>query len=603
MLDFLPEEKVRILRDYPPLWDFLEKKRLSRKEQKIFIENWNVFKDELREKGITEDDFYLLLLNKKHNSFILDLSYFDLGLLEDYYKKKTHIDFEFISPYAHNYKPTTTELANKEMIGLVLGLFFKKKFPESIHCVLFDDYNSDNSHHGEKVLLRLLEKESREKYGQPSIIDEERIIYESHKIKPAEEMIAVMKESTSKNRFSIKEKRDGSIWFNFKTKPRDTSGSRLTEWFRERFGSDSILLKAKNGKYTCEMLDSATFWGKDPFLGIDNKEIFHVIGLPFDYITQQQRVRKILVALGYDGSKHQNIFFNPNIKPEVIMKALIEELRKKKKTQEGAMGKIGPLKRKEYTPWENFDPWEYANRNYGRGVLPEDRIIIQAVSKAFTKMGVKLSQFESVADIGAGPNLYPAMLLAPFVKDSGFIKLIEYSLPNIQYLKVVLNPNARGQAMIHRRAWEEYGRHIEKICGEQYKGVFERVQRLVKVEAGNIYGLYPKQFDAISSYFVTESITDNLDKFQSALNSAVNSLRPRGVFMIAHMLESKGYHAGVGTHFPAISLTISDLERAYSNTGATFRDFNITEAYASKGEKKPREGYHGMVVVTGQRAP
>ena len=253
----------------------------------------------------------------------------------------------------------------------------------------------------------------------------------------------------------------------------------------------------------------------------------------------------------------------------------------------------------EYTPWDKFDPLEYTKRNY-ENMLPEDKIIIKSVIQAMKKYGIKEGQFENVADIGAGPNLYPSMLLAPYVKDKGKISLIEYAVSNREYLEKILGDDPQGEYLEHQQNWIKYGETIESMSDAKYEGIFEEVKNKVEIKAGSIYDLPREEYSAVSSFFCAESITDKPEEFKKALDSLIDSLKPGGIFIVAHMVGSEGYYAGEGTKFPAINLTEEDLNRSYGSM-ESIADFHLERAEAGEGEKKAREGYHGMAVVIGRK--
>jgi len=258
---------------------------------------------------------------------------------------------------------------------------------------------------------------------------------------------------------------------------------------------------------------------------------------------------------------------------------------------------ISKKETEQYTSWDKFDPLEYAKRNY-ENMLPEDKIIIESVSKAIKEYGIKKNQFENAADVGAGPNLYPAMLLSPYVK--GKIDLIEYSSSNRQYLEKVLGNNPQGEYLEHKENWIKYSKIIESMSEEDNKDSFDKTKDKIAIKAGSIYDLPQKQYSAVSSFFCTESITDKPKEFQKALESLMSSLRPGGLFVVTHMVGSEGYYAGEGTKFPAVNFSEDDLKRAYQSIDV-ISDFHLERAEASAGEKKAREGYHGMAVVIGHK--
>jgi hypothetical protein len=62
------------------------------------------------------------------------------------------------------------------------------------------------------------------------------------------------------------------------------------------------------------------------------------------------------------------------------------------------------------------------------------------------------------------------------------------------------------------------------------------------------------------------------------------------------MVKSKGYYAGKGTKFPAVNLSIEEIEDAYRKI-ARVKIFLV----GHKGVKPARKGYAGMALVVGKK--
>lgn len=246
---------------------------------------------------------------------------------------------------------------------------------------------------------------------------------------------------------------------------------------------------------------------------------------------------------------------------------------------------------KEYTPWAEFDVEEYVTRNYGERLLEEDHLIIREVITALKESGIPLRSLHHVADVGAGPNFYPAMLLAPYVSDDGDIDLVEFAPPNRAYAETVISGEDRQGPLAG--TWDKFEDDMAQE-GPQWQGSLREARSKAKVLDGNIYDLPEGEYDAISSYFVSESITDDPEKFDEAVRSLVGAVKPGGFIMVAHMLGSEGWPAGEGTDFPALPVTVEDLERVYGDLA----DVEVVQVSATP---EAREGYHGMAIVVGRR--
>jgi hypothetical protein len=268
-----------------------------------------------------------------------------------------------------------------------------------------------------------------------------------------------------------------------------------------------------------------------------------------------------------------------------------------------------------FTPWDQFDPIEYVRRNYGL-ILPEDRKIIKFVIGQLKRYGITPGvNLHRVADIGAGPNFYPSMIMAPLLDQrGGIIDLIEYAQPNRDFLDKLMglsDPIYRNQTrygdqqVIHtHEPWHQFSLLIHGCYKTSAVNPFRKARESARVIEGSIYQLstYERsfQYDLVSSYFVAESITADLEECMGAIYSVVHAARPDGgVFVIAFMLGSEGYPAGVGTNFPAVSLTVKDLRKIFSSMSGI--DYKVVSITSKEDEPKARDGYHGMAVAIGRR--
>ena len=80
--------------------------------------------------------------------------------------------------------------------------------------------------------------------------------------------------------------------------------------------------------------------------------------------------------------------------------------------------------------WSDFDADEYWKINYA-SVLPEDAEIIRYASEFLIEPAGHPLTLKRAVDVGAGANLYPALLMLPWAEH---IVFTEYASPNIHWL-------------------------------------------------------------------------------------------------------------------------------------------------------------------------
>lgn len=235
-----------------------------------------------------------------------------------------------------------------------------------------------------------------------------------------------------------------------------------------------------------------------------------------------------------------------------------------------------------FSDWQDFDPEEYSRRNYLNAILPEDQSIVRFVAK-YLNDNCSEGQFKSVIDVGAGPNLYPALTIAPFVASGGNLILADPVLENRDFLS---------KAIARLDEWSEFTKLLRSTYPSRYSSAF--LPKGVLVDDVDIYNLPKNSFDCVMSFFVAESITDSLDMVRQAIGSLKASLKPGGVLITAHTTGAIGYFAGLSTNFPATPISISDIESFYEGLKKVcIKTVHQDNNYA------PMKSYKGMVIAAG----
>jgi hypothetical protein len=245
----------------------------------------------------------------------------------------------------------------------------------------------------------------------------------------------------------------------------------------------------------------------------------------------------------------------------------------------------------KFDSFQNFDPYEYAMRNYGGDeALKEDRDICKILSFALPQLGIRDA---AVAEIGPGSNLYPSALFAPFAKS---IELLEFAKPNRDYLQAFFNGTL---PQGHVDIWPKFERYMQEGGGQMYNEVFAGLQQAaqngqVTIKAGNIFKLPKKKWTLSAQFFVDDSISIYRSDYREAVASMCGSIIDEGLVVSGNMLNDKshvGYNAGDDKIFPNISQNVLELKQAYTDNGMYSLVIPLGDT------RKAREGYHGMVLT------
>ena len=244
-----------------------------------------------------------------------------------------------------------------------------------------------------------------------------------------------------------------------------------------------------------------------------------------------------------------------------------------------------PSVRNDAVAWSDFDAGEYWKINYA-SVLPEDAEIIRFASKFLIEAFDGHSGRKRAVDVGAGANLYPALLMLPWAEH---IVFTEYASPNIHWLSENLTP-APGEWQ-----WQPFWDLVADLPG--YRAVEQPRRRLAdvhEIRTLSIFDLPPRTWDLGSMFFVADGMTEDEAEFESAVRAFLGALLPGAPFMMAFMEGSTGYDVD-GKSFPAVKVTPRSLDALLADLPVTGTSLLRTDSSI----QRLRPGYDAMLLVTG----
>jgi hypothetical protein len=242
-------------------------------------------------------------------------------------------------------------------------------------------------------------------------------------------------------------------------------------------------------------------------------------------------------------------------------------------------------------PWNMFSPHDYWRRNYSK-LQAEDREIIRRVSHFLISALGGAPPVRRAIDVGAGTNLYPALLMLPWTEQ---ILLADFSKSNVDWLH---DQVADGSV---RWAWRRFWREMrEEKCYSDVSRPRTRLRQACGQELGyagveqlSVFDLPKARWNLGTMFFVAESITEDPEEFRAAVAAFVGALTPGAPFAAAFMAESDGYPVD-GTHFPALPITPDDISRQLTELDVREPSVELLET-----SHRVRDGYAGMIVATG----
>ena len=245
-------------------------------------------------------------------------------------------------------------------------------------------------------------------------------------------------------------------------------------------------------------------------------------------------------------------------------------------------------------PWDEFDSERYYERNYLEMHEVDARIL--RVTRDFFVRAYAEDRPERPwrgIDVGTGANLYPALSLLPFCER---IRLHEWSKHNVDWLSGEISGG-------FREAWDQFWGVLTER--EPYAAVPDprgRFEAMTEIVWGSVFELLPERivqiggpWDVGTMYFGAESMTEDEDEFQRAVEYFLRALNPGAPFATAFMKNSEGYPVG-GVKFPAVKV---DAEKVSKHLDSLVYDFEVQEV---EPDLTLRHGYEGMLIATGRRS-
>jgi hypothetical protein len=242
-------------------------------------------------------------------------------------------------------------------------------------------------------------------------------------------------------------------------------------------------------------------------------------------------------------------------------------------------------------PWDEFDTTDYVKHNYTM-LRDDDRQIVCFVRDFFSTVPL-VDQARGI-DVGAGPNLYPALTMLPLCQE---ITLWERSEPNVEWLQAELDRLSEATSWSESSAaWGECWRvlRVNPTYG-RVESPRKELKRKARTENESVFDLPAAEWDIGTMFFVAESISEEWAEFQKAAHRFVRALKPGAPFAAAFMSGSRGWE--VGDHrFPSVYVGEDDVRRCLAVVADGVRTHVVSSA------EPLREDYDGHMILALGRA-
>lgn len=233
--------------------------------------------------------------------------------------------------------------------------------------------------------------------------------------------------------------------------------------------------------------------------------------------------------------------------------------------------------------WDQWPVADYITENY-RELHPSDAAVIDHHSAYLARFPPDC--FERSLELGAGPNLYPLLLVSAC---SRRIDAIEPSTANVMYLRQQM---ADGPAA-HWLPFYERARALNPALSPDPRQALTRVH-VIHAPAATIDA---NAYELASMHFVAEGVSDERSEFAQVCRTFARSVHPGGHLIAAFMENLGAYTIADSQRWPAFPVDVDIIRDTFSPYTTELAIDRI-----DADPTLPDYGYTGMVMLTARRS-
>lgn len=246
--------------------------------------------------------------------------------------------------------------------------------------------------------------------------------------------------------------------------------------------------------------------------------------------------------------------------------------------------------------------------SYIRQYYPPERPVTNdeaAIYRFIVRVSPRLAAVRTAIEVGCGPTLHHAIMLAPFVES---LEMADYLDENLAHVRRWLC-NASGA-----EDWSRYTRFCVETDGLEPSdtAVLEREaltrKRISLVRPVNILhpeplGSAKSRYDLVSSFYCTEEVAHTVEAWEEVLASLCSLVRPGGYLLLACLANTDFYHIHLDDRstrvLPCAKVSHSDLIRALRKLGFAGEE-SVIEEFATP--EQAGEGVPGILIALARKS-
>lgn len=361
------------------------------------------------------------------------------------------------------------------------------------------------------------------------------------------------------------------------------------------FYHNGVMLQDEHTRPTSVAIKAASYL-HDPFnlahLRLQSTSIHRNTGVLEKRVTDSRELSTMLQALDLVyPDRDQTVYYDSQRLPEAyIVYALTHLLCNE-------VGKVIQSLEELDDVRVAMKPRDYFMHNYNsaKGVWPED---IQGIRVIGDEMPLNYDpgEISSAAVIGYGPFSYPALAIAPFMREGSEISISDLLPENINFAKEWFDGRADKQ---HEEVYRRFGDCFRENpqSGDLYADCESQLRKFGRLYVASLEDLPTDSAQLVVESFV--SCSNNIEKwgFYTSIKQKARVLKwsNKSMMVSVHMVGSGGWNNSgddEGIKIPAARLSLEEIEDGYSSAG-----LRIVKYMPLHADANLREDYKGMAVV------
>ena len=239
--------------------------------------------------------------------------------------------------------------------------------------------------------------------------------------------------------------------------------------------------------------------------------------------------------------------------------------------------------------------------DYLRQYYHPDRTVTddeKATFRFIRKVASRLPPFKTCLEVGCGPTLHHAIMIAPFVQS---MDLSDYLDENLKFVKNWLNnsPHAWDWSGYAKYCLEEEGNDTSpQSVNSRLEFTRNLISSLLHINllSDNPLGPYHKQYDLVATFYCTEEVSLTKERWKKVMATITSLLNPGGYLLMSCLEDTDFYHIqtpdGVSKDLPCARVTESDLRETLSDLGYSMSETIIE---VQKTPDQEHEGVNGVL--------